>query len=77
MASGEKSDSVFTKSGMGDGPSKGVMDTKMPGGIIKTAHGQDNVHGVSLPDTMGGKMGGSTTNLDHSLSGASAVQRSK
>lgn len=75
MASSEKTSSVFTKSGMGDGPSSGVKTTAMPGGTIKTGFPQDNVHGVSLPDTKGGSMGGSTSNLSHSLSGASAVQR--
>lgn len=41
---------------------------------IKTAHPPDNSGSHKLPNTKGGKMGGSTTNLGHSLSGASAVQ---
>jgi hypothetical protein len=32
---------------------------------------------LELEDTRGGEMGGSETNLAHSLTGASAVQRSK
>lgn len=77
MASSEKTSSVFTRSGMGDGPSSGIHNESMPGGTMKIATGQDNVHGVSLPDKLGGKMGGSTSNLSHSLTGASAVQRAK
>lgn len=41
---------------------------------IVTSFGRDN-SSHQLPDTMGGKMGGSPTNISHSLSGASAVQR--
>lgn len=70
-------DKSFTRSGMGDGPSTGVKKESVPGGTMMTATGQNNVHGVDLPNTLGGKMGGSTTNLAHSLSGASAVQRAK
>lgn len=77
MASGSKESSVFTGNPMGDGKSSGVKDSSMPGGTIKSSFPQDNVHGVKLPDTTGCKMGGSATNLGHSLSGASAVQRSK
>lgn len=78
MASGSKTDSVFTRSGMGSGPSSGLKRTSMPGGGSDlAAYPQDNVHGVDLPNTMGGKFGGSDTNLSHSLQGASAVQRSK
>lgn len=78
MASSEKTSSVFTRSGMGDGPSAGVKKESAPNGqTIMTATGQDNVHGVHLPNTLGGKMGGSDTNLSHSLSGTSAVQRAK
>lgn len=43
-------------------------------GGIKSAYPQDNAGNYDLPNTRGGKMGGSTTNLGHSLSGASAVQ---
>lgn len=70
MASGSKSNSEFTKSGMGDGKSAGIKRS----GPIMSAYPQDNVHGVDLPDTTGGKMGGSPTNLKHSLTGTSAVQ---
>lgn len=43
---------------------------------IKSAYPVDNEShsGISLPNERGGKMGGSPTNLAHSLSGASAVQ---
>jgi hypothetical protein len=44
------------------------------GQTIMTATGQDTQSGIDLPNTMGGKMGGSVTNLAHSISGASAVQ---
>lgn len=73
------SGSVFTGNPTGGSPgdSNGVKKTSMPGGTIHVAYPQDNVHGVSLKNTMGGKMGGSDTNIGHSLSGASAVQRCK
>lgn len=78
MASGSKSDSVFTRSGMGSGPSSSQKRSSMGKGTSDlVSHGQDNIHGVDLPNTMGGSMGGSVTNLSHSLEGASAVQRSK
>lgn len=67
--------SQFTKSGMGEGKSTGIKTESMPGGRIMSAFPQDNVHGVDLPNTTGGKMGGSTTNLSHSLRGSSAVQK--
>lgn len=69
--------SKFDSNPTGSGPSSGIKKTAMPGGTIVTGYPQDNVHGVDLPNTKGGSMGGSTTNLSHSLSGASAVQRSK
>lgn len=76
MASGSKSDSVFTSNPMGGSPgeSNGIKTKSVPGGSLKSAYPQDNVHGVNLPDTMGGSFGGSDTNLGHSLNGASAVQ---
>lgn len=69
--------SKFTSNPTGSGPSSGIKKESVPGGTIMTATGQDNVHGVDLPNTLGGKMGGSNTNLSHSLSGASAVQKAK
>lgn len=78
MASGSKTSNVFTETNMGDGPSTMQKRSSLPGGDSDlVAYGQDNVHGVKLSDTMGGKMRGSVTNLSHSLEGASAVQRSK
>lgn len=80
MASGSKDSSVFTGNSIGGSPgeSDGVKTTSMPGGgTMKSSYPQDNTHGVTLKNTMGGKMGGSDTNLAHSLSGASAVQRQK
>jgi hypothetical protein len=75
MASGTKSGGVFTGNPMGDSPSAGIKMSKvMSGQSIKSAYPQDNVHGMSLPDTMGGKMGGGDAYLGHSLKGASAVQ---
>jgi hypothetical protein len=51
--------------------------TKSMGGGFKdnVSYPQDNAGNMDLPNTKGGKMGGSTTNLSHSLSGASAVQK--
>lgn len=84
MTSYKKEDNVFTRSGMGGKPgdSEGLKTTKGAnvggGGSILHAFPQDNVHGVDLPDCHYGEpMGGSETNLSHSLSGASAVQRQK
>jgi hypothetical protein len=75
MASGSKSDSVFTKNPLGDGASAGIVTKSIGDGqSIKSAYPQDNVHGVSLPDTKGGSFRGSPTNLSHSLTGTSAVQ---
>jgi hypothetical protein len=75
MASGSKTNTVFTENNLGEGKSAGIVDEKANfGQIIKTAYPQDNVHGVSLPDERGGTMRGSSTNLAHSLTGASAVQ---
>jgi hypothetical protein len=54
-----------------------VKTSKMPGGTIKTAFGMDNTRGMDTPNDTGISMGGSTTNLSHSLTGASAVQKSK
>lgn len=77
MASGNKSDSVFTRNPTGSGKSEGIKNQNIGfgGQKINSAYPQDNVHGVDLSDTMGGSMGGSPTNLKHSLTGASAVQR--
>lgn len=79
MSSDAKSESVFTRNSIGGSPgeSNGVKKSSAPGGSIHVAYPQDNVHGVSLKNTMGGKMGGSDSNIGHSLSGASAVQRQK
>lgn len=75
MASGSKSDSVFTKNPMGDGKSEGMVRKDIGSGqSILSAYPQDNVHGMSLDDERGGKFRGSPTNLSHSLTGASAVQ---
>jgi hypothetical protein len=44
------------------------------GQTIMSDYALDNVElAFSVPDATGGKMGGSTTNLAHSLRGASAV----
>lgn len=69
--------SVFTKNGMGDGKSTGMKSEKIGsrGDTLVTAHAADNLHGVAVKNTLGGKFGGSPTNLSHSLSGGvSAVQ---
>lgn len=49
-------------------------------GIVKkdgvmSAYPQDNAGSMTLPDTKGCKLGGSSTNLSHSIKGASAVQK--
>jgi hypothetical protein len=78
MASGSKDRNVFTEDRLGSGPSTMMKRSSMgKGDTDLVAFPQDNVHGVDLPNCMGGKMGGSVTNLSHSLEGASAVQRSK
>lgn len=41
---------------------------------IVTSTGRDN-SSQDVKNSMGGKMGGSPTNLSHSLSGSSAVQK--
>lgn len=56
--------------------SKGEVTTSAGAGFKdKVSYPQDNAGGHKLPDETGCKMGGSTTNLAHSLSGASAVQK--
>lgn len=75
MASGSKSDSIFTKNPTGEGKSEGIVTKDIGSGQrIMSAYPQDNVHGMSLEDERGGKFRGSPTNLSHSLTGASAVQ---
>jgi hypothetical protein len=71
--------SKFTEGAMATdgkpGSTYAVKTSSMPGGTINVAYGMDNVHGVSLPNTMGKELAKSCTDLSHSLSGASAVQR--
>lgn len=56
--------------------SKGIVTKSLPrGDKLETSFPQDNAGNMKLPDTTGGKMGGSPTNLAHSLTGASAVQK--
>lgn len=56
--------------------SNGIVDKKIGmGQTIKSAYPMDNAGGHQLPDVRGGKLGGSDTNLAHSLSGTSAVQK--
>lgn len=75
MASGSKSNSIFTGNPTGQGKSEGIVTKDIGDGQrIMSAYPQDNVHGMDLPDTRGGKMRGGPTNLEHSLKGASAVQ---
>jgi hypothetical protein len=55
--------------------SNGIVTKKIGDGQkIMSAYPQDTAGGHELPNTRGGKFGGSTTNLGHSLNGASAVQ---
>lgn len=76
MASGSKSDSIFTKNPTGEGKSEGMVRKEIGDGqSILSAYPQDNVHGMSLDDERGGKFRGGPTNLGHSLKGGvSAVQ---
>lgn len=56
--------------------SKGEVSSSMPNGFKdKVSYPQDNSGGHKLPNETGGKMGGSDTNLSHSLTGTSAVQK--
>ncbi len=77
MASGSKTNSVFTGNSVGDGKPSGIKDKGIGfgGQSIKSAYPMDNIHGLDLPDTMGGSLRGGPDNLKHSLTGASAVQR--
>ncbi len=81
MASYKKEDNVFTRNPLGGRPGETECLEREKGanvgggGTILSAFPQDNVHGVELPNTMGKELKGSETNLSHSLSGASAVQR--
>ena len=75
MASGSKSDSVFTKNPTGEGKSTGMVRKEIGDGqSILSAYPQDNVHGMSLDNERGGSFRGGPTNLSHSLKGTSAVQ---
>lgn len=75
MASGTKSSGIFTGNPTGEGASTGIVTKSIGDGqSIKSAYPQDNVSGVSLPDTRGGSMRGGPTNLKHSLTGVAAVQ---
>lgn len=78
MASGSKTTSVFTDNDVGGTPGKtGQQKSQsVPGGTILSAYPMDNVHGVTLPNVTGDTMLGGPDNLKHSLSGASAVQKS-
>ena len=70
--------SLFTTSTTRKGPSEGIMDKDIgQGQVLKSAYGQDNVHGYEVENVYGGKMGGSDDNLGHSLTGTSAVQITK
>jgi len=79
MASGQKSGGVFTGNSTGGTPGKsdGQVDRKVPGGTLRSAYPQDNVHGVDLPNTMGDSFGGGCYDLSHSLKGTGAVQDQK
>ena len=60
MASGSKSDSIFTKNPTGEGKSTGMVRKEIGDGqSILSAYPQDNVHGMSLEDERGGKFRGS------------------
>ena len=51
------------------------MSKDSKGQTDKVSYPQDTAGNHPLKDTKGGKMGGSVTNLSHSLSGTSAVQK--
>lgn len=77
MASSRNNNS--TDEGVGGGSykaSESIVYSKVGGHdpmTIKKAYGMDNNVGMEVPDAMGGTVGGSDTNLAHSLTGASAV----
>jgi hypothetical protein len=76
MASGEKTNDVFTRTGMGDGKSEGIKYERIGSGqTLKSAYPQDNVHGYDTPGDEKGvnAFGGGDKYLGHSLTGASAV----
>jgi hypothetical protein len=72
----KKENNEFTGNSIGGKPgeSDGLVRKSVPGGKLLSAYPQDNVHGLDLPDCMGGSFGGGDTSLSHSLTGASAVQ---
>lgn len=66
---------TFTENRSGKGPSEGIKEEKAQfSQTIKSAFPQDNVTGMQLADVTGGKLRGSPENLEHSLTGTSAVQ---
>jgi hypothetical protein len=58
-----------------EGKSSGIKDSAFKGGTIRRAFAPDVERGVATANDMGKDMGGSTTNLSHSLRGSSAVQK--
>ena len=74
MTSYVKEDNVFTRSGLGKGPSEGIVDKKIGRGqTLKSAYPMNNVS-YEMSDERGGSFGGGPTSLHASLKGASAVQ---
>ena len=71
--------SKFTEGAMETGGTPGktpmIKTSSMPGGTINVGYAMDNVHGVNIPNAMGKELAKSCTDLSHSLSGSSAVQR--
>lgn len=56
--------------------SVGVKTSSLPGGFKDmVSYPQDNASNVTLKNTQGGSLGGGDTDLSHSLTGTSAVQR--
>lgn len=75
MASGKASGGVFGGNPTGKSPSSGISHTKIGSGqTLNSAYPPDNQSGYPVENTKGGSFGGSTTNLSHSLNGASVVQ---
>ena len=58
-----------------EGKSSGIKDTAVKGGTIRRSFAPDNRRGLETAGDTGKELGGSTTNLSHSLRGSSAVNK--
>jgi hypothetical protein len=71
-----KANNKSSADGNSSAQSVGVKTSSLPGGYKdNVSFPQDNASNMKTKNPTGDKMGGSTTNLSHSLSGSSAVQK--